>query len=65
MFVSVFTVRMKTYINISATIWPTLSVAKATRQTRLSKGCMFSLGQSKAHRGYSPEAGLDHLEVSR
>jgi len=65
MFVNVFIVRMKTCMNISATIWPTLSVAKATRQTRLSQGCVFSLRLSTAHRGYSPEVGLDNLEVSR
>ena len=52
-------------MNISATIWPTLSVAKATRQTRLSQGYVRNLRLSTAQRGYNPEVGLDNLEVSR
>ena len=65
MFGNVLTVRMKTCMNISAMIWPTLSVAKATRQIRLIQGCVFSLRLSTSHRGNSPEAGLDNPEVSR
>lgn len=65
MFVSVCHVRMKTCMNISATIWPTLSVAKATRQNRLNPGCVFSHRLSMGYGGSNLEARLDHLEVSR
>ena len=56
---------MKTCMNISATIWPVLSVAKAIRHSWLNQGYMFNLGLSKSHAGYEPEISLDSLEVSR
>ncbi len=56
---------MKTCMNITVTIWPTMSVAKATRHSRLNLGCAFSLGLSRSYRGQRPEASLDNLEVSR
>jgi len=55
---------MKTCMNISAMIWPTMMVAKATRLSRLSQGCVFGLGLSRGHRGYNYEANLDKPEVS-
>ena len=45
--------------------WPTLAVAKATRHSRLSQGCAFSLGLSRWYGGNNPETILDNLEVSR
>ena len=56
---------MKTCLNISTTSWPTMSVAKATRHSRLSQGCVFSLGLSIAYSGQKPETNLDRLTVSR
>jgi hypothetical protein len=56
---------MQTCMNISTTSWPTMSVAQATRHTRLSQGCMFSLGQSKEYPGATLETNLDKPEVSR
>jgi len=56
---------MKTCLNISTTSWPTMSVAKATRHSRLSQGCVFSLGLSIAYSGQNPETNLDRLTVSR
>jgi len=38
-------------MNIAAMIWPTMSVAKATRHSRLSPGYVFSLGLSRSYRG--------------
>jgi len=55
---------MKTCMNISATIWPTMTVAKATRLSRLSQGCVFGLGLSRGHRSDNYEANLDKPEVS-
>ena len=65
MFGNVFTVRMKTCMNISATIWPTLSVAKATRHSWLKQGCVFSHRLSMSYGGYKLETILDNPEVSR
>jgi hypothetical protein len=56
---------MKTCLNISTTSWPTMSVAKATRHSRLSQGCVFSLGLSIAYSRQKPETNLDRLTVSR
>jgi hypothetical protein len=56
---------MRNCMNITATIWPTLSVAKATRQSRLSQGRVVSLGHSKSYGGQRSEARLDKQEVSR
>lgn len=58
---------MKTRMKITAKIWPTMSVAKATRHSRLNPGCAFSLGLSGsyAYGGQRAVAGLDSLEVSR
>jgi hypothetical protein len=56
---------MKTCINISAKSWPTMPVAKATRHSRLSQGCVFSLGLSIAYSGQNSETNLDRLTVSR
>jgi hypothetical protein len=52
-------------MNISAVIWPTMRVAKATRQSRLNIGCVFGLGRSRSYRGQRPEGNLDTTEVSR
>jgi hypothetical protein len=56
---------MRTCINISIVIWPTMSVAQATRHSRLSQGCVFSLGLSKEYPGATLETNLDKPEVSR
>ena len=56
---------MKTCTNISTTSWPTMSVAKATRHSRLSQGCVFSLGLSTSYQGQLPETNLDNPEVGR
>ena len=58
---------MQTCMNISNVIWPTMSVPMAigTRHSRLSQGCVFSLGLSRAYPGASLETNLDKPEVSR
>ena len=56
---------MRTCAYISTVIWPTMSVAKATRHSRLSQGCVFSLGLSSSYKGTAPETNLDNPEVSR
>jgi hypothetical protein len=56
---------MRTCMNISTVIWPTTSIAKATRHSRLSQGCAFSLGLSRSYKGQVPETNLDTPEVSR
>ena len=68
---------MKYRMNITTPIWPTLSVAKATRHDRPGVGCevgcelirevgsMFSLGLSRSHRGQRFEVSLGKLEVGR
>lgn len=56
---------MKTYMNITAKIWPPMTVAKATRHSRVIQGCMFNLGLSRGLRGYNYETNLDNPEVSR
>ena len=56
---------MRTCTYISTVIWPTMSVAKATRHSRLSQGCVFSLGLSRLYQGQAPETNLDNPEVSR
>ena len=56
---------MRTCTYISTVIWPTMSVARATRHSRLSRGCVFSLGLSRSYKGQSPETNLDNPEVSR
>src|SRR5262249_53580740 len=56
---------MRTCKYISTVIWPTMSVAKATRHSRLSQGCVFSLGLSRSYKGQAPEANSDNPEVSR
>ena len=50
---------------MACTIWPTMSVAKATRHSRLNQGCLFSLGLSRSYLGQEPETNLDSPEVSR
>jgi len=40
-------------------------VAPATRHSRLSQGCVFSLGLSMSYKGQAPETNLDTPEVSR
>jgi len=42
-----------------------MSVAQATRHSRLSQGCVFSLGLSMSYKGQAPETNLDNPEVSR
>ena len=56
---------MRTCTYILTVIWPTMSVAKATRHSRLSQGCVFSLGLSRSYQGQAPETNLDNPEVSR
>lgn len=56
---------MKTCTNISTTSWPKMSVAQATRHSRLSQGCVFNLGLSTSHQGQLPETNLDNPEVGR
>jgi hypothetical protein len=56
---------MRNCMNISTVIWPTMSVAKATRHSRLSQGCVFSLGLSTSYQGQLPETNLDNPEVGR
>src|SRR2546422_1219000 len=56
---------MKTCMNISVTIWPMTPVAPATRHSRLSQGCEFSLSLSTSYKGQAPETNLDNPEVSR
>ena len=57
---------MKTCRNITTEIWPTMSVAKATRHSRLNPGCAFSLGLStSSYCGQVRETSLDNQEVSR
>ena len=56
---------MKTCINISATSWPTMSVAKATRHSRYNPGCAFSQRLSLATIGQGPEVNVDDLGGSR
>jgi len=56
---------MRTCMNISVTSWPTMSVAQATRHSRLSQGCVFSLGLSRSYKGQAPETNLDNPEVGR
>ena len=46
---------MKICMNIATVIWPTMSVAKATRHSRLNQGWVFSLGLSRSYRGQSPD----------
>jgi len=46
-------------------IWPTMSVAQATRHSRLSQGCVFGLGLFRSYKGQALEANLDKPEVSR
>jgi hypothetical protein len=56
---------MKNCMNISAMIWPTLSVAKATRHGWLNQGYMVNFGLSGALGGYKPETNTDRPEVRR
>jgi hypothetical protein len=56
---------MRICMNISTVIWPTMSVAKATRHSRLSQGCVFNLGLSTSYQGQLPETNLDNPEVGR
>ena len=56
---------MKTCMNISVSIWPSASVAKATRQALTSRGHMFRLGLSRAYCGQKPEGNWDRGKVSR
>ena len=56
---------MKTCLNISATSWPTMRVAKATRHGRDNRGCAFGLGLSLVPIGQKLEGYLDRLGVSR
>jgi hypothetical protein len=56
---------MKTCTNILVSIWPTTSVAQATRHSEPGRGYAFSLGLSVGYKGQRPEANMDRLEVSR
>src|SRR6187401_2669928 len=56
---------MKTCMKISTVIWPAKSVAQATGHSRLSQGCVFSLGLSRSYEGQALETNLDKPEVSR
>jgi hypothetical protein len=56
---------MKTCMNILVSIWPTASVAEATRHSRTSRGNVFNLGLSRSYCGQEPKTGLDRLKVSR
>jgi hypothetical protein len=56
---------MKTCLNISATNWPTMPVAKATRHSQVTQGYVFSLGLSLASIGKQPEGNLDRHGVGR
>src|ERR1051326_9046144 len=56
---------MRNCMNISATIWPTMSVAQATRHSRASQGCAFNLRLSKPYSGQTPESSLDDGKASR
>jgi hypothetical protein len=56
---------MKTCLNISATDWPTMPVARATRHSRYNQGYVFSLGLSAPSIEKQTEGNLDRLAVSR
>ena len=56
---------MKTCLNISATSWPTMTVAKATRHSRYTRGYVFSLGLSLASIGKQPEGNMDRHGAGR
>jgi hypothetical protein len=61
----VLQVSMKTCLNISATNWPAMRAAKATRHSRCYQGYVFSLGLSLASIGKQTEGNLDRLAVGR
>ena len=56
---------MKLCLNIATTNWPKMSVAQATRHSRLGRVGMFGIRLSIAYKGNQPEANLDATEVSR
>src|SRR5262245_38747370 len=60
---------MRTCMNISTVIWSRPGgIARVPRlrdHSRLSQGCMFSLGLSISYKGQIPETNLDNPEVSR
>ena len=56
---------MKTCMNLSATIWPAKTVAKAARLGWLGRGRGFSLGRSHGYRSYNYEINCDQPEGSR
>ena len=57
---------MKSRMNISAAIWPKLSVAKATRHSWLNQARVSGLKLSGSYRGHeNPEINPDSLEASR
>jgi hypothetical protein len=56
---------MKTCLDILATVWPTMRVAKAARHGRYNPGRMFGLGLSLAPIGQKLEGYVDRPGVSR
>ncbi len=58
---------MKTCLNISATCWPAMPVAKATRHSRNNPGPKVNLGYSRSITavGQRTEGNWDYPEVSR
>ena len=53
---------MNTCTNILVSIWPTTSVAQATRHSEPGRGYAFSLRLSKGYKGQRPETNMDKLK---
>jgi hypothetical protein len=56
---------MKTCMNIPATSWPTMRIAKATRRARYNPARVFNPGLSLASVGYKHDTKMTGPEVSR